>query len=150
MKFLIMEPSPLPILMPFGPKYSPQFLNTLSLLNSLNVRDHVSQKYSNNWRYYCFIYFNFQILREKSRSLINYKYYCIWHSGKVTAYLFLDNVFGNSMILLLLQINILSWDKKKICLFLIEKFDTSIYKLVPTSVNWTPRSTAQATHQTKF
>ena len=45
MKFLIVEPSPLPILIPLGPKYSNQdpVLNTLSLHSSLNVRDHVSQ-----------------------------------------------------------------------------------------------------------
>jgi len=47
MKFLIVEPSPLPILIPLGPKYSPHdpVLNTLSLHSSLNVRDHVSQPY---------------------------------------------------------------------------------------------------------
>ena len=49
-KFLIVEPSPLPILIPLGPKYSPQDsvfkYGTLSLLCSLNVRDHASQPYS--------------------------------------------------------------------------------------------------------
>ena len=48
MKFLIAEPSPLPIRIPLGPKYSSQdlVLNTLSLDSSLNVRDLVSQTYS--------------------------------------------------------------------------------------------------------
>ena len=47
MKFLIVELSPLPILIPLGPKYSPQdlFSNSLSLDSSLNVRDHVSQQF---------------------------------------------------------------------------------------------------------
>ena len=45
MKLLIVEPSPLTILIPLGSKYSPQdpFSNILSLRSSLNVRDHVSQ-----------------------------------------------------------------------------------------------------------
>ena len=48
MKFLIVEPSPLSILIPLGTKYSPQdsFSNTLSLHSSLNVRDHISYTYS--------------------------------------------------------------------------------------------------------
>ena len=49
LKFLIEEPSPLPILIHIGPKYSPQdpvFKNTLSLHSSLNVRGHVSQPYN--------------------------------------------------------------------------------------------------------
>ena len=47
MKFLIVEISPLPILIPLGPKYSPQdpVFKYLSLHSSLNVRDHVSQPY---------------------------------------------------------------------------------------------------------
>ena len=48
MKFLIVEPSPFHILIPLGPKYSPQdhVFKYLSLHSSLNVRDHVSQPYS--------------------------------------------------------------------------------------------------------
>ena len=48
MKFLIVEFSLLPILIPLGPKYSPQdaVSNALSLHSSLNVRTHVSQPYS--------------------------------------------------------------------------------------------------------
>ena len=48
MKFLIVEPSPLSILISPGPKYSLKILfsNTLSLDSSLNARDHVSQPYS--------------------------------------------------------------------------------------------------------
>ena len=48
MKLLIVEPPPLPILIPLGSKYSPQdqFSNTLSLGSSLNVRDHASKPYS--------------------------------------------------------------------------------------------------------
>ena len=48
MKFLIVEPSPLPILIPLGPKIPLRivFSNNLSLHSSLNVRDHVSQPYS--------------------------------------------------------------------------------------------------------
>ena len=49
MKFLIMEPSLFPILLPFVPKYSPQdpvFEHPYSLHFSLNVRDHASQPYS--------------------------------------------------------------------------------------------------------
>ena len=47
MKLLVVEPSPLPILIPLGSKYSigTLFSNTLSLRSSLNVRDHVSQPY---------------------------------------------------------------------------------------------------------
>ena len=44
MKFLIVEPSPLPILIPLGPRIL--FSNTLSLHPSLNVRDHASQPHS--------------------------------------------------------------------------------------------------------
>ena len=39
-----------------------------SLYSSLNVRDHVPQSYSQNWQCYCFIYFNFQNLKERARS----------------------------------------------------------------------------------
>ena len=48
MKFLIVEPSPLPILSLLGPNIRLRILfsNTLSLDSSLNVRDHVSQPYS--------------------------------------------------------------------------------------------------------
>ena len=41
MKFLIVEPSPFLILIPLGPKYSPQ-----DSVFSLNVGNHVSQPYS--------------------------------------------------------------------------------------------------------
>ena len=60
MKFLVVEPSPHPILIHFGPKYSPQLLfsNTLRLHSSINVRDHVSQPYSTTGNI---------ILREESR-----------------------------------------------------------------------------------
>ena len=44
-KFLIVEPSPLPILTPLQPKYSPQD-PVFKYPSSLNVRDHVSQSYS--------------------------------------------------------------------------------------------------------
>ena len=52
MKFLIEEPSSIPILISLGPKYSPQdpILNTLSPHSSLNIRDHVSQPYSTTGR----------------------------------------------------------------------------------------------------
>ena len=48
MKFLIVDPTPLPIIIPLGPKYSPPdpVSNTLSQGFSLNVREHVSQPYS--------------------------------------------------------------------------------------------------------
>ena len=48
MKFLIVEFSPLPTLIPLGPKYLLQdpVSNALSLQSSLNVKDHVSQPYS--------------------------------------------------------------------------------------------------------
>ena len=48
MKFLIVEPSPFSIRIPFGPKYPPQHpvFKCLSQHSSLNVRDHVSQTYS--------------------------------------------------------------------------------------------------------
>ena len=48
MKFLIVEPSPLPILIPLGPiiRLGILFSNTLSLHSSLNVRDHISHPYS--------------------------------------------------------------------------------------------------------
>ena len=48
MKFLVVEPSLLPILILLGLKYSLMILfsNTLSLDSSLNVRDHVSQPHS--------------------------------------------------------------------------------------------------------
>ena len=49
MRFVIVEPTPLPILIPLGKKYSPQdpvFFNTHSLDSSLNVRDHVLQPYN--------------------------------------------------------------------------------------------------------
>ena len=47
-KFLIVEPSPFPILIPQGPDnyLSILFSNTLNLHSSLIVRDHVSQPYS--------------------------------------------------------------------------------------------------------
>ena len=47
-KLLIVEPSPLPILIPLRPKYSPRILfsNTLSLHSSFYVRDHVLQPYT--------------------------------------------------------------------------------------------------------
>ena len=49
MKFLIVEPPPLPILIPIGIKHSPQDpSNNLSQCSSLNVRDRVSQPYSTN------------------------------------------------------------------------------------------------------
>ena len=57
---------PFPIIIPFGPKLSPQdpvFKHPYSRL-----RDHISQRMSHNWQYYCFVYFNFQILKEKSRT----------------------------------------------------------------------------------
>ena len=41
MMFLDMKPSPLPVLIPLGPRNL--FSNTLSLRPSLNVRDHASQ-----------------------------------------------------------------------------------------------------------
>ena len=44
MKFLIVEPSPLPIPIPHHLRIL--FSNTLSLYSSLNVRDYVSQPYS--------------------------------------------------------------------------------------------------------
>ena len=46
MKFLIVEPSPLPILL--GPNIHLRILfsNTLSLDSSLNLRDHAAQPYS--------------------------------------------------------------------------------------------------------
>ena len=49
----------------FGPNIRLRILfsNTLRLCSSLNVWGHASQP----WQYYCFIYFNFQIFREKSR-----------------------------------------------------------------------------------
>ena len=48
MKCLIMEPSPLRILIPLGPNIRLRFLfsNTLSLHSFLNVRGHVLQPYS--------------------------------------------------------------------------------------------------------
>jgi len=46
MKFLIVEPSPLPILLGPNIRLRILFSNTLSLHSSLNVRDHVSQPYS--------------------------------------------------------------------------------------------------------
>ena len=45
-KFLIVEPSPLPILILLGPKYASKYpvSNTLSLRSSLNVRDnHIAE-----------------------------------------------------------------------------------------------------------
>ena len=50
MNFLVVEPSPLPILIPLGPKCSPQdpVSNTFNLRSFLNVRDHVSQPYSSD------------------------------------------------------------------------------------------------------
>ena len=48
MKFLIVQPSPLPILVSLDPKYSPRdpVFKALSLHSSFNVRDHASQPYS--------------------------------------------------------------------------------------------------------
>ena len=48
MKFLIVEPSPLPILIPLGPNIPLRILfsNTLSLHSSLNTRNHVLQTYT--------------------------------------------------------------------------------------------------------
>ena len=48
MKFLIVEPSSLPICIPFGKIICLKILfsNTLSLHSSLNVRDYVSQPYN--------------------------------------------------------------------------------------------------------
>jgi hypothetical protein len=47
MKLLTVKLTPLPILIPLTHKYSPQgpVSNNLSLHSSLNVRDHVSQRY---------------------------------------------------------------------------------------------------------
>jgi len=43
MKFLIVEPSPLPILIPLGPKYSPQNLKILGGKKSIiHLRDEMS------------------------------------------------------------------------------------------------------------
>jgi hypothetical protein len=39
------------------------FSNILSLIPPPNLRDHVTQ----NWQYYCFIYFYFQIIQKNSR-----------------------------------------------------------------------------------
>ena len=60
MKFLIVKPSPLPILMLLGPNIRLRmlFLNTLSLHSSLNVRDHASYPYCTTGNI---------IAREKSR-----------------------------------------------------------------------------------
>ena len=68
MKFLIVEPSPLPFLIPLGPKYSHQdpLSNTLSLDSSLNVRDHVSQPYSTTGN---IIVLNILIFRFLERNL---------------------------------------------------------------------------------
>jgi hypothetical protein len=48
MKFLIVEPSPFPILIPIEAKYLLQILlsNNLSLHSSLYLRDHFTQPYS--------------------------------------------------------------------------------------------------------
>ena len=46
MKFLIVEPSLLPILLGPNIRLRILFSNTLSLRSSLNARDHVSQPYS--------------------------------------------------------------------------------------------------------
>ena len=48
--FLIVKPSPLPILIPLWPKYSPRdpISKTISLHSSLNERDHVSHTYSSS------------------------------------------------------------------------------------------------------
>ena len=67
MKFLIVEPSPLPIPIPLGPKYSLQdlFSNTLSLDSSLNVRDLVSQPYITY--ILLFIIFNFKLYKNNMK-----------------------------------------------------------------------------------
>jgi len=64
MKFLIVKPYPLPFASLLGPNIHLRILfsNTLSLRPSLNVR-----AYSTTGKYYCFIYFNFQILRLKTK-----------------------------------------------------------------------------------
>jgi hypothetical protein len=63
MNFFIVEPSPLPILIPLCPiiRLKIMFSNILSLHSSLNVRDHVSQPYSTTS--------NMNIVFWKSRSL---------------------------------------------------------------------------------
>ena len=61
MKILTVESFTVPILIP-NIRLKILFSNTLNLYSSLNVRYDVSHPY---WLYYGFIYFNFQIIREK-------------------------------------------------------------------------------------
>ena len=66
------------------------FSNTLSLRSSLNVRDHASQP-SQLAILFFFIYFNFQILREKSRRQECLDWIITWISCfKSTFYFFLN------------------------------------------------------------
>ena len=84
-KFFIVETSPLPICVHLRPKYSQQnpvfkhLQPAFSILHSflLGQKDHVFSHIQykrtcfttiqHNQQYYCFIYFNFEILRENSR-----------------------------------------------------------------------------------
>ena len=66
MKFLIVEPSLLPVLTPLGAKYLPQdlaFIYSFSLCSFFAVRDHVSQRDSATGN--IIIYFNFQIFFQQ-------------------------------------------------------------------------------------
>jgi hypothetical protein len=83
MKFLIVEPSPLPIFIP-NILLKILFSNNPSLRSSLNVRDHVSQPYSTTFnpngieslrhiQENCFMFSKFQVLErgvEKTKVLV--------------------------------------------------------------------------------
>ena len=66
MKFLTVESSPLPILIPLGPKYSPQdpVFKYVSLHSSLNVGDYVSQPYSTTGNFLVLYILIFQFLER--------------------------------------------------------------------------------------
>jgi hypothetical protein len=79
MKFLIVEPSPLPIPIPLallGPNIRRRILfsNTFSLYSSLNVGDHVLQRYSTNGNIivlYILIFKFLECSREDKSVLLN-------------------------------------------------------------------------------
>ena len=67
------------------------FSNTLSLRFTLNVRDHAPLPFSTTRQYYCFIYYNIQILREKSRRLKCLDWIITWISCFKSTFYFLLN-----------------------------------------------------------
>ena len=74
MKFLIVEPSPLPILLDPNIRLRILFSNTLSLDSSLNVRDHVSQPHSTTGNTIVLYILIFKFLERSLEDIFIYTY----------------------------------------------------------------------------